>query len=270
MLKSGFILVPLYMFPFPGAWDPLLHAAQKHPEINFHAIINPDSGPGQASCPGPEYSTALANLIAYPNIQTLGYVHTANRWDCGSNSNEICTCTQPLSAVRANITRYARWPRAGCSFPSGKGVSLHVDGIFIDEAPADSAGGCWAYMREAANHARQQMSRGANTVFFNTGVRTDEAYWRIADYINVFENTAEVFDAHGLAAFTGTGRYSSRSTVIINGYEGSVASLQGSVDVLLKRGYKSIAGLYISNHNQLYDRFPEFWEGLVEAVAGFV
>ena len=260
------------MFPFPGAWDPLLHAAQNHPEINFHAIINPDSGPGQASCPGPEYSAALANLIAYPNIQTLGYVHTANRWDCGINSNEICTCTQPLSALRANITRYARWARAGCSSSSSsvKGVSLHVDGIFIDEAPADSAGGCWTYMREAANHVRQQMARGGNTVFFNTGVRTDEAYWRIADYINVFENTAEVFDAHGLAAFTGTGRYSSRSTVIINGYEGGMASLQGSVDVLLNRGYKSIAGLYISNHNQLYDRFPEVWEGLVEAVAGFV
>ncbi|KAI7653369.1 hypothetical protein KC318_g14296, partial [Hortaea werneckii] len=72
MHKSSFILVPLYMFPFPGAWDPLLQAAQKHPEINFQAIINPDSGPGQGTCPGPEHTTALANLIAYPNIQTLG------------------------------------------------------------------------------------------------------------------------------------------------------------------------------------------------------
>ncbi|RMZ08901.1 hypothetical protein D0862_03804 [Hortaea werneckii] len=269
MLKSGFILVPLYMFPFPGAWDPLFQAAQKHPEITFQAIINPDSGPGQGSCPGPEYSTALANLIAHPNIQTLGYVHTATRSDCGSNGNEICTCTQPLSAVRANITKYARWPRAGCA-SSVKGVNLHVDGIFIDEAPADVVEDCWGYMREAANHAKQQMPWGANTVFFNTGTRTDERYWRIADYINVFENTAEVFDVNGLAAFTGFGRYSSRSTVIINGHNGSMTSLQSSADMLLNRGYKSIAGLYISNHNQLYDRFPEFWEGLVEAIAGFV
>ncbi|KAI7478350.1 hypothetical protein KC351_g8288 [Hortaea werneckii] len=268
MLKSCFILVPLYMFPFPGAWDPLFQAAQRHPEITFQAIVNPDSGPGQESCPGPEYATALANLIAHPNIQTLGYVHTANRWDCGSNGNEICTCTQPLSALRANITKYARWPRAGCS-SSAKGVRLHVDGIFIDEAPA-AATDCWGYMREAATHARQQMPRGANTVFLNTGVRTDEAYWRIADYINVFENTKEVFDVNGLTAFTGTGRYSSRSTVIINGHDGSVASLEGSVDMLLNRGYKSIAGPYISNHNQLYDRFPEFWEELVEAIADFV
>ncbi|GAB1741295.1 hypothetical protein NU219Hw_g6535t1 [Hortaea werneckii] len=269
MLKSGFILVPLYMFPFPGAWDPLLQAAQKHPEITFQAIINPDSGPGQGNCPGPEYSTALANLIAHPNIQTLGYVHTATRSDCGSNGNEICTCTQPLSALRANITKYARWPRAGCA-SSVKGVNLHVDGIFIDEAPADVVEDCWGYMREAANHAKQQMPWGANTVFFNTGTRTDERYWRIADYINVFENTAEVFDVNGLAAFTGSGRYSSRSTVIINGHDGSMTSLQSSADMLLNRGYKSIAGLYISNHNQLYDRFPEFWEGLVEAFAGFV
>ncbi|RMY72508.1 hypothetical protein D0863_04467 [Hortaea werneckii] len=236
MHKSSFILVPLYMFPFPGAWDPLLQAAQNHPEINFQAIVNPDSGPGQGSCPGPEYSTALANLIAYPNIQTLGY---------------------------------ARWPRAGCSSPQGKGVNLHVDGIFIDEAPAD-VGDCWAYMRDAANYAKHQMPWGANTVFFNTGTRTDERYWRIADYINVFENTEEVFDANGLAAFTGTGRYSSRSTVIINGHDGSMASLQSSVDMLLNRGYKSIAGLYISNHDQLYDRFPEFWEEFVEVIAGFV
>ncbi|KAI7152082.1 hypothetical protein KC349_g9152 [Hortaea werneckii] len=249
MHKSSFILVPLYMFPFPGAWDPLLQAAQNHPEINFQAIINPDSGPGQGICPGPEYSTALANLIAYPNIQTLGYVHTATRSDCGSNGNEICT--------------------SGCSSPLGKGVSLHVDGIFIDEAPAD-VGDCWGYMRDATNFAKHQMPWGANTVFFNTGTRTDERYWRIADYINVFENTEEVFDANGLAAFTGSGWYSSRSTVIINGHDGSTASLQSSVDILLNRGYKSIAGLYISNHNQLYDRFPEFWEGLVEAVAGFL
>ena len=49
-----------------------------------------------------------------------------------------------------------------------------------------------------------------------------------------------------------------------------MTSLQSSADMLLNRGYKSIAGLYISNHDQLYDRFPEFWEEFVEVIAGFV
>jgi hypothetical protein len=76
---------------------------------------DPDSGPGAGQFPGTEYVAAVSQLHTYPNVKTLGvsygslvntkflthavwcqYVHT--RWTA-----------EPLSAVQANITKYAGW-----------------------------------------------------------------------------------------------------------------------------------------------------------------
>lgn len=40
------ILLPLYFYPSPGAWDVVDSAASTYPDVTFYAIVNPNSGPG--------------------------------------------------------------------------------------------------------------------------------------------------------------------------------------------------------------------------------
>lgn len=73
--NKPFVLVPLYIYPFPTAWDPLYVAAESHPELDFLVVVNPNSGPGADILPDANYIEALARLTAAPNVKVIGYVH---------------------------------------------------------------------------------------------------------------------------------------------------------------------------------------------------
>lgn len=40
------ILLPLYIYPSSGVWDPVYDAISDNPDVTFRVIVNPDSGPG--------------------------------------------------------------------------------------------------------------------------------------------------------------------------------------------------------------------------------
>ena len=127
------ILLPLYIYPWPGVWDPLYTAyfpsslykriaadekfrAQAHPEVNFTVILNPCSGPCLNSKPEAPYITEIPKLKTYTNVRTLGYVAT-NYTHKG------------IDQVIDEIYTYANWT-------SILGNSkMAVDGIFFDEIP---------------------------------------------------------------------------------------------------------------------------------------
>jgi len=258
MVNFGFILVPLYIYPLPGAWDPLFNAAKAYPNVTFQAVINPDTGPGAGKCPDASYINATSHLNAIPNIKTLAYVHTAARFDCGPYQSYICPCTQPMSALQANITKYQNWNIAGkCTTQD-----VHIDGIFFDESPSDASN--ITYMRNITNFAKSTLTHGS-TVLFNSGQAVDTGYWAIADYINVFEDTEVQYDSADIGALDGEGAYHSQTTMILHDYTDGASIMQRDVNTILNEKNDAMAGLYITDLG-IYSEFPTNWMGFVSEV----
>ena len=266
MVNYGFVLLPLYIYPTPGAWEPLFSNATANPDVTFYAVVNPANGPGAGACPDANFVDAMGTLNTIPNIKTLAYVHTAYQYDCGSSGTDICTCSAPLNELEANITKYQQWPSACCSSGGTNANDIHIDGIFIEESPSNST--CLDYMRSATSFARDILTQG-NTVLFNAGASVDSAYWSVADYINVFENTEAVYDAADINALNGNGKFLQNSTLIIYGYTDGAEVLQRDVNTILSVQNDAIAGLYITDQNG-YSAFPGNFATFVSDVAAVV
>ncbi|KAH6680585.1 cell surface protein [Halenospora varia] len=116
MSRRSAVLFPLYIYPLPGAWEPLHQAASVHPDLNFVVIINPHNGPGSAAMPDASYARELPKLNARPNVSTVGYIR-------------INYCKRDLSEVYRDISTYAGWSK------DDRFLGRAVDGIFVDETP---------------------------------------------------------------------------------------------------------------------------------------
>lgn len=103
-----FILVPLYIYPAPSAWDPLYTAADAHPALDFYVVVNPSNGPGDGVLPDANYAEALGRLTALPNVKVVGYVH------CSYG-------VRPAEVIVEEIERYRGWE--GESVKAGGKVS---------------------------------------------------------------------------------------------------------------------------------------------------
>lgn len=79
MVAAAAVLLPLYIWPKgpsgENTWQPVLDSAAAYPSLQFTVIVNPNSGPGD--WPNPDYAAAIAQLNALSNVQTVGYVDTA-------------------------------------------------------------------------------------------------------------------------------------------------------------------------------------------------
>jgi hypothetical protein len=191
MVQYANFLFPLYIYPLNNAWEPLTSAAAKYPDITFTAVINPSTGPDgnkETGCPNQDFVEGLAALNKYPNIHTMGYVHTANAWDCGTGKNEICVCAAPAVDVKANITTYASWATKKCPGWSTQNPDIHINSIFIDEAPGQDGGKCLDYMTDLTNHAKSVLTTASGgEVLFNAGDKTELSYFDVADVVVLFE-----------------------------------------------------------------------------------
>lgn len=103
-----FILIPLYIYPAPGAWDPLYTAVDAHPELDFYVVVNPSNGPGDGVLPDANYTVALGRLTALPNVKVVGYVHCSY----GQRAAE---------GIVEDVERYRGWE--GASVGAGLEVS---------------------------------------------------------------------------------------------------------------------------------------------------
>jgi hypothetical protein len=124
------ILLPLYIYPHPGAWEPIytaysvlsfphLHPSTYtssitvHRDLQFLVIVNPNSGPGAAPWwPNEDYIREIPRLNALRNVTTLGYVR-------------VTYCKRDLEETLEDIETYAGRGR--------KDDGARVDGIFVDE-----------------------------------------------------------------------------------------------------------------------------------------
>lgn len=166
---SSAVLVPAYVYPLPGAWDPLYMAIESHPDVTFHIIINPNTGPGGA-LPDSSYITALQTLRTFSNVILLGYVHTS--W-----------ATRNSDLVFADVADYANWATSGYG----------LDGIFYDEVAQQMTTSIYTYMANITCYAKETIHTSALNsipmVYFNPGAIPDVRYYTLADYIAVFEDS---------------------------------------------------------------------------------
>lgn len=96
--RKPFILLPLYIWPGTGVWDPLFAAAEANPSLELWVIVNPFNGPGLNVLPDANYLEVLPRLTAVPNIKVIGYV----RCDYGK---------RPIEEILAEIDKYANWEK---------------------------------------------------------------------------------------------------------------------------------------------------------------
>ncbi|KAL2109582.1 hypothetical protein VUR80DRAFT_2290 [Thermomyces stellatus] len=242
---APFICVPLYIYPAPGAWGPLVRAARDRPEARFHAIVNPRNGPGEGELPDENYVKAVRELSALPNVKVLGYVHvTYGRRDA--------------QEVRSDVDRFAAW--------RGHDECLKIDGIFFDEAPAEV--GMMAYMADASRHAKRSLKEAngrRGIVMLNPGVVVPRSYYDIADFVVAFEQAhrhwkatrADFLEAidYGMAA---------KTVVMVHSCRSGNRGLEE-----LARGFKErgIRGQYVTEQMEGgYSKWSSWWDRYVDFV----
>jgi hypothetical protein len=153
------LLLPLYQFPANngGAWSPIEQALTANPSLTAKIVINPNNGPGG---PGegiddPQYAAGTKALAAHANAQLIGYVHTST--DLGATR-----CNVPWADITAAVRTWSTWVDRGVA----------IRGIFVDEAPVNTANDCVAYMRNLTDFIRTDpgLKFGARpVVVFNPG-----------------------------------------------------------------------------------------------------
>ncbi|KAL2860797.1 spherulation-specific family 4 protein [Aspergillus lucknowensis] len=178
------VFVPLYVYPAPGAWDPLVNVISAHPDVNFTVVVNPSSGPGPNVLPDGNYTRAVPRLAAHDNVRLLGYVPTTY-------------AKRNVSLVRRDIETYAAWPTKSSN------PDLAVRGIFFDETPQQYNADDLAYLKELTSIVKSSPGFGPdNFVFHNPGVVPDYRYLSAADSTVVFEETYDTFqERHGAKLF---------------------------------------------------------------------
>jgi hypothetical protein len=103
--------------------------AASYPRVQFTAIVNVHSGPGEGALPNAEYSHAIETLNSFANIRTVGYVATT--W-----------CTRNLSLDLDEVAAYSFWGEYD--------ESIAIDGILVDETPTQYTPDYASYLQTIA------------------------------------------------------------------------------------------------------------------------
>jgi hypothetical protein len=244
---AAHILLPLYIYPLPSAWDPLYTALANHPSTTFSIIVNPGSGPGEGRYPDANYLQCVNRLRNYPNAHLLGYVST-----------QYAKRDQKL--VEKDIAKYADW--ANHTFEGGAGKEdIHMDGIFFDEAPSAWNGETEKYMREISECVKSSLPASGNYVVFNPGVICDPKFFDLADEVVISENGYAMFGMDILRFVDEKVR--DKATVVVHGFSETGRVLREIVEGLCNEGF---GGIYITTEPG-YTGWGILWEVFAEVVA---
>lgn len=239
------IFLPLYIYPLPGAWDPLYSALSAHPDTTFSIIVNPGSGPGEGRYPDSNYTECVSRLHEYPNAHILGYVST-----------QYAKRDQAL--VEEDIRKYADWASWEAEGSSG---SIAVDGIFFDEAPSQHNDETSAYMSSISTYAKSTLPPDHSHVTFNPGVICDAKFFEMADEVVVCEDGYAMFGMDILRFVEA--ELKGKSSVVVHGFNGSGEEMGDMVRGLAEEGFK---GVYITTEGG-YTGWGALWEVLGTSVA---
>ncbi|KAF3932605.1 Spherulin-4 [Dactylellina cionopaga] len=219
------ILIPLYIYPSPGAWDPLFKIIKNYGQQPFTVIVNPDSGPGTARFPDSNYVAGIIKLKSFRNVRVIGYVHVSYT---SRNISEVCD----------DIDKYADW----AAHPT---ADIRVSGVFVDEAPAEvgNEDGNLNYMSNV--HDRVLQSFGAigqdGFTMTNPGTIADKGFYQFADAVVSFESPLSSYYApdtlqtsKDLSKSAGTA--ASLQGIIVTAFDGSEARERYMLHAVVARG----------------------------------
>lgn len=230
MAYNMHVALPLYMYPFPGIWQPLYDALSNNPAVTFDVIINPNNGPG-GSIPDSNYISNVSRLNMYDNVNMLGYVHTTY----GSRA---------LSDIEADIDTWNSWSQYAPS-------NIQIGGIFVDETP--SGIDYYRYMRAIYYKVKNTLTNG-NLVWTNPGVAVDAQFYNIADMINAYENSYDAWANQG-GNNSIPAAVRNKSTVMLHSYPAGTHTMASDVDNLVDGSYHG--ALLIANNQ--YSSFDPIW-----------
>ncbi|RBQ72481.1 hypothetical protein VDGD_08039 [Verticillium dahliae] len=292
------VFIPLYIYPFQTAWEPLVRSAIAHPSLTFVTVVNPNNGPGPDPRPDANYVAALHQLGALPNVQLLGYVHvsycTRNQSDVERDMDVYRAWNDDLVEGGAATDEQAEEETKGETREETKGEtreasgSLRVDGIFFDETPWDPRHqGYMARLTRYARNAWAQPARGGApgrdaVLALNPGVVVEPRWYENVDYVVVFEQSAQ----HWHNYFVGTGlpqiphALRPKSVAIVHTVNSSSSSsspraygnIHNEADetsALTKHiCYLGLGGAYLTDEvDGGYTRWPAMWEAQLEMLA---
>ncbi|KAF7887921.1 uncharacterized protein EAF01_011075 [Botrytis porri] len=232
------ILLPLYIYPLPFAWNWLLTTIPLYPSITYTLVINPSTGPGAFnSFPDSVYIDAIASLNAFDNVKLLGYVDTAYMH-------------RSVEDVLAEVETYNHWQ-------ANPSKNIHMHGIFFDDCVSNWNSSTAQFMSAIATFTHQ-----ANlSVTFNPGVLADPAFFSLADNILMIEDTYNNSEAlPSIESIPPDKR--SKSSVIFHQFPGSAADQSIFVGEILKKGIDS---LYITTKD--YISPSDLWTQFLAAVS---
>jgi hypothetical protein len=240
MVAPALAVVPLYIYPTPGAWDPLTTSVTANPDVNFQVIINYESGPGAAQYPDSTYIAAIANLNSFANVQNICYVHTS--W-----------ANRALADVETDVSTCAGW----ASYPD---ADIHMDGIFFDEAVAEYNATTAEYMNSITAFARNALGSGRDTIVFNPGEQVATEWYSIADYVVAFENSYSAYSASVLSSVPSEVR--AQSQFIVYSFTGDDSAQTTLIDDLVAGDI----GAIFATDQPGYTAFSSLWAQFCSAL----
>ncbi|KAH8650859.1 Spherulation-specific family 4 [Tricladium varicosporioides] len=250
------ILLPLYVYPWPGVWDALYTTASTHPKVNFTVILNPCSGPCVNGTPEAPYLAEIPKLKLYPNIRTLGYVAT-------NYTNK------PIDRVIEEVKTYANWSS------SLNDSRMAVDGVFFDEIPGLYHWQKYAYLGQAKDVVKSSAGLGQQVIVHNPGTVPDRVwnYLNLSDitvvYEEAFTNWLDRTTFDTLSNFQNVSSHPKSELAIM------LHSLPNLTDGLLKCVVGQLEGMvdwfFVTNvavKNEYWHSFSGLFKGLVGGVEG--
>ncbi|KAH6896745.1 Spherulation-specific family 4 [Thelonectria olida] len=237
------VLIPLYIYPLEGAWEPLFTLARACPKVLFVAVVNPCNGPGVESLPDASYTAAIRTMNEIPNIMPVGYVH--------------CTYgARPLDSIIKDVDIYRGW-----------NDNFRIDGVFIDETPSDP--NTASYLKSVADHTRstwrETLGRSAHVVY-NPGVVVDRLFFDDADSVVVFEQSEQHWKTPAIQKSMEQLPPDLRSKAVV-----IVHTLSGDHVARLTREIRGIGlgGLHFTDEvGGGYTKWPVMWTDVAQELGG--
>ncbi|KAL3424695.1 cell surface spherulin 4-like protein [Phlyctema vagabunda] len=186
------VLVPLYVYPNPGAWDPLITAIEEHPDLHFTVVVNPENGPGAQGGPNANYTREIPKLNSYDNVRTVGYVSTNYS-------------ARSVDLVLQDIRTYTTWSDTA-------ELNLTMHGIFLDEAPSQYEAARLQYYEQIASSIWSISGLGSDPlIIHNPGVIPDERYLAFCNLTIAFEGTYSTYKSNdqtkAISQFSASSKY---------------------------------------------------------------
>lgn len=224
------ILIPLYSYPIPGAWDDVAAAACKIP---ITAIINPNNGE-ISGAPDTNYKAGV-KALRDAGVTILGYVYTGNG-------------TRNFADVQVNIDAYNEY--------------WDVDGIFVDEADAEAALNYYKWLYTYIG-TKDKLDR----VVLNPGRTLSEEFFTqgAADSAVIFEDFGDDWPFYTPDPYVANSP-AERFAMMVHS-EPSATAMHNYIDLAVQRNFRYVYVTDADYATNAWDEMPSYWADEVAYIA---